>query len=138
MNLKKTLLPAVIVAGVVTASLSGCYSETKEPTSTGPSAATSTPTTDGVDTIDFFDEVPKEVPMLPQGDVSAAETTGSDVTGDFTVKVTTKGSTAKADAAKVLTDEGYTSAGTDVYENSKWKVTLSGSGSAVEYKLDRK
>ncbi|MDR6971727.1 hypothetical protein [Leifsonia shinshuensis] len=127
MRIAKALIPAVLLAGMAALSLTGCVEA-----SLGDTNSTSNPTNDN------FSEMPREVPYLPDSVVTKATTSGNDASGDYTADVETTSSDAAADAEEILEKNDFSKVSTHKYENSKYTVTLSGSGSKVKYQLDRK
>ncbi|MDR6971728.1 hypothetical protein [Leifsonia shinshuensis] len=131
MRIRKALIPAVLVAGMAAVSLSACSTTTE-------TVSTSAATEDTAEVDTNFDGMPKEVPYLPESVVTSVKVSGSNVTGNWTADAQTTSADAVKDAEQVLKNKSFTEAGTNKWENDKYVVKLSGSGSSVKYELDRK
>ncbi|MGN7797594.1 hypothetical protein [Leifsonia sp. 22587] len=127
MRITKALIPAVLVAGMAAVSLSGCVQA-----SVGDTNSSSNPTNENLS------DMPREVPYLPDSVIKKSTTSGSDATGDYVIDLETSSTDAVKDAEDILKRGGFTEAGVNRWENDKYEVTVTGSGSKVKYQLDRK
>jgi hypothetical protein len=132
MSVKKHfILPAALVAALAVGALSGCTSSTSE------SSVETTSTPDSGVSVEVnpaeFEDLPKDIPFLDE--YRDAKQDGDQATGDYTLDLTTDEKDAVQEAAKKLVAGGFIDEGDNVYTNSSWKITLSGSGGTVKYTI---
>lgn len=131
--LKKTLIPALVIAGAMTTTLAACTSA-PDMKPTASSAATAAPKI-----VDGSKGVPSDVPVLTGEAVTSSNHYGDVAKGAFTLNLKTTSENAKDDAVTKLTDGGFTKdkkGGT--YSNGKWTVRVVGLGGNVTYTITEK
>ena len=132
---KAAVVPAILLAALTSGSLAGCVSTTEsdiKTTSTAEAETGGLGVTWGHD--DKIEGLPEEIPYLD--DYSSAKETGDEAKGEYELTIETSSKDAKADAAKKLTDAGFTASGS-TYTTSKWKVTLVGKDGKVVYTIEK-
>jgi hypothetical protein len=135
MSFKKTLaIPAILLATLTVGSLSGCVSTTSSDVKTTSTAAAGSGVSLSWGSDQAITGMPTDIPYLKTYD--NAKATGDEAKGSYVLTINTGSKDAKADAAKLLADAGFTD-DKDVYSNSNWKVALSGNAGTVVYTIDK-
>ncbi|MGO4536498.1 hypothetical protein [Leifsonia sp. 2MCAF36] len=131
--LKKTLIPALLIAGLTTTALAACTAPTdKAPTSSAAASA-------AAKVVNGSGGAPSDIPVLAKDVVASSNHYGSTSSGSYTLNLKTKSNNAKDDAVKLLTDAGFKKEGTSgTYSNDKWTVTVVGLGGNVTYTVKQK